>query len=89
MSSAIRWLVLLCIAMAISAPSVAIRGAQAPERKPQFALELDSGDEGFPPTHMLVARDEGQELTLFPRRVHLEGEEADAGDQREACTIWP
>ena len=87
MSSAIRWLVLLCIAMAISAPSVAIRGAQAPERKPQFALELDSGDEGFPPTHMLVARDGGQELTLFPRRVHLEGEEAGAGGQRKACAV--
>lgn len=88
MSSAIRWLFLfLCIAMAIGAPSVAIRGAQAPERKPQFALEVDSGDEGFPPTHWLVERDRGQELTLFPRRVHLEGEEAGAGGQRKACAV--
>jgi hypothetical protein len=85
--SAIRCLVLLWFATAIAAPGLAIRGSQAPERKPQFALEVDSGDEGFAPIHMLVERDAGQEVRLFPPRVHLAGEDAGAGGQQKACAV--
>ena len=56
MSSAIRWLVLLCIAMAIGAPSVAIRAAQAPERKPQFALDWTPATRDF---HRLICLSRG------------------------------